>query len=334
MMNIKTQISSTPILVFLILLLFSPPILGQSDKAGCEDHPLITRFPKSQIKWCETQNFSSYHVAVGKVSGYRTIDKWIDLEGKVTRLYYEYEGTATMSEVYQNYRNAIQRAGFTSLAQGFKPQRNVSKEVGGSGWIATAYIKNPVPTNSGVMLFHGTSSAGGKGYIAAKLERASGNVYVVVAVYQHRSSEVIVLVDIIEEDALEDGKIDVDPDYIAKQIEQFGTVSLYGIYFDFDKATILKESTSALQAVADYLKANPTVNLYIIGHTDMKGSLPYNLGLSEKRAQAVVTALVSQFQIKANRLTGQGVGPLAPKSTNRTEEGRKLNRRVELVEKR
>lgn len=317
-----------------VLQLISIPGISQADKGGCQDHPLITRFPQSQIKWCETQNFSSYHVAIGKVSGYRKIDKWIDLEGKVTRLYYEYEGSATMSEVYQNYRNAVQRAGFTSLAQGFKPQRNVSKEVGGSGWIATAYIKNPVPTNSGVMLFHGTSSAGGKGYIAAKLERASGNVYVVIAVYQHTSSEVVVLVDIIEEDALEDGKIDVDPDYIAKQIKQFGTVSLYGIYFDFDKATIQQESSPALQAVADYLKNNPTINLYIIGHTDMKGSLPYNLGLSEKRAQAVVEALTTQYQIKGDRLEGKGVGPLSPKSTNRTEEGRRLNRRVELVEKR
>ncbi|MBX2874216.1 MAG: OmpA family protein [Saprospiraceae bacterium] len=329
------SISYSLSLTFLFLLQFlGHSALGQIDKTGCKDHPLITRFPQSQIKWCETQNFSSYHVAVGKVSGYRKIDKWIDLEGKVTRLYYEYEGSATMSEVYQNYRNAIQRAGFSSLAQGFKPQRNVSKEVGGSSWIATAYIKNPVPTNSGVMLFHGTSSAGGKGYIAAKLERASGNVYVVVAVYQHTSTEVVVLVDIIEEEALEDGKIDVDPDYIAKQIEQFGTVSLYGIYFDFDKATIQQESGPALQAVAEYLKAEPSIKLYIIGHTDMKGSLPYNLGLSEKRAQAVVEALVTQHQIKRDRIEGKGVGPLSPKSTNRTEEGRRLNRRVELVEKR
>lgn len=333
-MNIK-QINYLISLTFILLLQFiAMPGIGQTDKAGCQDHPLITRFPQSQIKWCETQNFSSYHVAVGKVSGYRKIDKWIDLEGKLTRLYYEYEGAATMSEVYQNYRNAIQRAGFTSLAQGFKPQRNVSKEVGGSGWIATAYTKNPVPTNSGVMLFHGTSSAGGKGYIAAKLERPSGTIYVVVAVYQHTSTEVVAMVDIIEEDALEDGKIDVDPDYIARQIEQFGTVSLYGIYFDFDKAIIQQESKPALQVVAQYLKENPDINLYIIGHTDMKGNLPYNLALSEKRAQAVVDALVNQHQIKRDRLQGKGVGPLAPKSTNRTEEGRRLNRRVELVEKR
>jgi len=319
---------------FFFLILFSQTALSaQTDKTGCEDHPLITRFPSSHIAWCETQNFSSYHVAVGKVTGYRKIDKWIDLEGKITRLYYTYQGAATMSEVYQNYRNAIQRAGFESLAQGFVPQRNVSKEVGGSGYIATAYSKNPVPPNSGVMLFHGTSSAAGKGYIAAKLARATGDVYVVVAAYQHKSDQVVVLVDIIEEAALEDGKVSVDADFIAQQIEQNGTVALYGIYFDFDKATIQASSQAELQAVADYLKKYPKVNLYIVGHTDMKGALPYNISLAERRAQAVANKLATDFGIDRTRLEGKGVGPLSPASTNQTEAGRQLNRRVELVQK-
>lgn len=319
-------------LIFLLLIAHSV-LIAQADKTGCEDHPLITRFPSSRIAWCETQNFSSYHVAVGKVTGYRKIDKWIDLEGKITRLYYTYQGSATMSEVYQNYRNAIKRAGFESLAEGFVPQRNVSKEVGGSGYIATAYSKNPVPTNSGVMLFHGTSSAAGKGYIAAKLKRPTGDVYVVVAAYQHKSNEVVVLVDVIEEAALEDGKVSVDADYIAQQIEQNGTVALYGIYFDFDKATIQANSQAELQAVADYLKKYTKVNLYIVGHTDMKGSLPYNISLAERRAQAVANKLATDFGIDRTRLEGKGVGPLSPASTNQTEAGRQLNRRVELVRK-
>ncbi|RLE01720.1 MAG: hypothetical protein DRJ11_09010 [Candidatus Aminicenantes bacterium] len=52
-----------------------------------------------------------------------------------------------------------------------------------------------------------------------------------------------------------------------------------------------------------------------------------------RRAKAVIKALVTQYQIDSNRLKAQGVGPLAPVSTNRTEEGQKLNRRVELVER-
>ncbi|MEZ5041704.1 MAG: OmpA family protein [Saprospiraceae bacterium] len=317
----------------LVLCLFTINGWAQSDKQGCEDHPLITRYPGFNISWCQEEAFSSYHLAVGKYFGYRAIDKWIDLEGKVTRIYYKHKGTVTMSEVYQNYRNAINRAGFESLAQGFFPQANVSKEVGGGTWIATAYSKNPVPTNSNVMLFHGTASAGGKGYIAAKLERPTGNVYVAIAVYQHTSEEVVALVDIVEEAPLEDHKISVDADYIAREIDQKGVVALYGIYFDFDKATIQASSEPELKAIADYLKQHADVNLYIVGHTDMKGSLSYNLSLAEKRAQAVADALVNNYNISRDRLEGKGVGPLSPKSNNLTEEGRQQNRRVELVRK-
>jgi OOP family OmpA-OmpF porin len=64
----------------------------------------------------------------------------------------------------------------------------------------------------------------------------------------------------------------------------------------------------------------------------MTGKLEYNMELSLKRAESVVDALVNTHGIAASRLQAQGVGPLCPVSTNSTEEGRKLNRRVELVE--
>jgi OOP family OmpA-OmpF porin len=80
------------------------------------------------------------------------------------------------------------------------------------------------------------------------------------------------------------------------------------------------------------LKANSSLKVYVIGHTDMTGELEYNMELSGKRAEAVVYALVDKYGIAADRLVAKGVGPLSPVSTNKTEEGRKLNRRVELVE--
>jgi hypothetical protein len=64
----------------------------------------------------------------------------------------------------------------------------------------------------------------------------------------------------------------------------------------------------------------------------MSGRLEYNMKLSRQRAQGVVDALVKGYGISASRLKAAGVGPLSPVSTNRTEQGKKLNRRVELVE--
>ena len=70
----------------------------------------------------------------------------------------------------------------------------------------------------------------------------------------------------------------------------------------------------------------------VVGHTDMVADLAINLNLSQARAQAVLTALVSQFGIADTRLFAFGNGPYAPVASNKTEAGRAKNRRVELVE--
>jgi len=70
-----------------------------------------------------------------------------------------------------------------------------------------------------------------------------------------------------------------------------------------------------------------------VGHTDSDGSFEFNSKLSLNRAKAVVTYLQTNHSISSDRLYAQGVGPLAPVSTNETEEGKKLNRRVEFVKK-
>ncbi len=319
-----------PILLF---ALGTAPAFTQKDAAGCEDHPLISRFPDAVIEWCEVQEFNEYHIAVGPQTGYKQIDDWISLEGKVYRIYYSVKGGATVSEVYQNYRNSIQRAGFEVLARGLHPERNVKKEVGGNTWMGTAYARNPFPTNTGMKLFTGSSTSAGMGYLAGKLPRPTGDVYVVLAAYQYSSDETVVLLDIVEEAPLEDGKITVDADYIAREIEAHGKVALYGIQFDFDKAVVRPESKPNLEAIAGYLQDHPEVSLYIVGHTDMKGTIGYNIGLSERRAQATAEALVNGYGIAAPRLEARGVGPLAPRSNNTSEKGRQLNRRVELVRK-
>ncbi len=81
-----------------------------------------------------------------------------------------------------------------------------------------------------------------------------------------------------------------------------------------------------------FLKANPALKVLVVGHTDTRGDLVYNQGLSERRASAVVEAL-AQRGIARDRLTPIGVGMAAPVASNDTEEGRAKNRRVELVKR-
>lgn len=304
---------------------------AQSDVAGSEDHPLISRYPGSRIDWYDAQDFDQYHVAIGKYHGYQAIDKWIDLEGKVTRIYYVIKGSQNLNDVYQNYRNSFQRAGLQSLTQGMFTKRNVDKGVGGASYLTAAFKKNPLPPIGKINLFHGTSTTGGSCYYAGKLARGDRDVHIVMAGRQYTSDEIVILLDIVESKPLDDNKVKVDPDYLAAQLATFGKVALYGIYFDFDKSTVKPESADALRAIADYLKQNPGVKLYVVGHTDMKGTLPYNIGLSEARAKATVNALVGDYGIATSRLIAKGVGPLCPVLTNQTDPGRAKNRRVELV---
>lgn len=108
-------------------------------------------------------------------------------------------------------------------------------------------------------------------------------------------------------------------------------ITLRGIYFDFNKATIRPESHAALADAANILKENPAIKVEIQGHTDAVGSDAYNQQLSERRARSVVTYLIQNFGIARGRLTAKGYGESQPVSSNDTEEGRQLNRRVEFV---
>lgn len=108
-------------------------------------------------------------------------------------------------------------------------------------------------------------------------------------------------------------------------------LDIYGIRFAFDKATILPDAASVLADVGKTLKLNPKWTLLIRGHTDSIGAPAHNLKLSQARADSVKAYLVAKFDIDPHRLTAQGVGMSEPKASNATLEGRKINRRVELV---
>ena len=110
-----------------------------------------------------------------------------------------------------------------------------------------------------------------------------------------------------------------------------GHVVVNGILFDTGKADVKPESAPALQEVAKMLKANPTLKVYVVGHTDNVGVLAANIDLSKRRAASVVDALTTQYGISASRLQPYGDGPYAPIASNDAEDGRALNRRVELV---
>ena len=308
-------------------------LLHSQDIEGSKDHPVITRYPGSAIRYYEEQKYITYSIATGPQTGYKEIKQWVKTEGKLTRIYYEVTGKTTVTEIYRNYLTALGKGGFKILAQGVEEAKNVSQKVGGRTFLNTFYESNPFPVDKNINLLNGSSTSAGSSYIAAHLKRSDGEVYVVVGAGQYQTDKKVLMVDILEKTIMEDDLINVNADEMLKSIRSNGKIALYGIYFDLDKSVVKPESKSTLDEIAKLLKANPSLNVYVVGHSDMQGTYQYNIGLSERRAAAIVDALVKNYGIATSRLTPAGMGPLAPVSTNKSDAGRKLNRRVELVEK-
>lgn len=120
-------------------------------------------------------------------------------------------------------------------------------------------------------------------------------------------------------------------DPIEEKLNTVGRAEIYGIYFDFAKATIRPESEPVLKEIADVMAKNPAWKLSVEGHTDNIGTSSANLDLSTRRAAAVRQALVDRYKVAGARLTPAGYGASRPKETNDTLEGRARNRRVELA---
>ena len=102
------------------------------------------------------------------------------------------------------------------------------------------------------------------------------------------------------------------------------------LLFDFNKATIQPGSTHKLDKAAEIIKSAPAENFVVVGTTDAKGSVAYNLNLSQRRASAVLKFLLLRG-VEPGRLKAQGFGKSRPIADNSTEEGMALNRRVEFT---
>jgi OmpA-OmpF porin, OOP family len=137
-------------------------------------------------------------------------------------------------------------------------------------------------------------------------------------------------INIIEKQAMKQD-VAADANSMMSSIRESGKVALYGIYFDTGKSVLKPESQSTLVEISKYLKSDPALKLYVVGHTDNIGIFESNILLSTERALAVVNALVSKFSVSPERLRAFGDGPTCPVANNDKEEGRALNRRVELV---
>jgi outer membrane protein OmpA-like peptidoglycan-associated protein len=227
----------------------------------------------------------------------------------------------------RSYEAALTNAGFKILYRcsgiGCADPLPKSKYVRSEGVQASA-LSNLIMSRAG---YHVAGVYEDQRYVAAHLARPEGDVY--VSMLALRSP--MVQLDVIEVKAMHADLVTVNAATMAAEIAARGSVALYGIYFDTDKSDVKPESRPTLNEIATLLKQNAALELIVVGHTDNKGTIEYNLDLSQRRARAVVSALVTNFGIEGKRLDPRGVGFLAPVAPNTSEDGRAKNRRVQLI---
>lgn len=118
---------------------------------------------------------------------------------------------------------------------------------------------------------------------------------------------------------------------LAEALETHGRAVLDGIVFGSGAAQMGDGRVPALESLAAWMEENPEARVVLVGHTDADGALPGNIDLSRRRAEAVRVVLATDYGVAEARMRAEGVGYLAPLTTNATEAGRERNRRVEVV---
>ncbi len=119
-------------------------------------------------------------------------------------------------------------------------------------------------------------------------------------------------------------------DLNAKQTERGLVISLGDVLFRTGKSDISASATPTMQKLARFLNRYPEQSVSIEGHTDNTGSRAGNYSLSQRRADAVQTALINQG-VKRNQIRTQAYGQENPVASNSTVDGRQQNRRVDIV---
>ena len=297
------------IILALLLITFATPAMAA--KKVYTDHTLLKAYAGSTIYSKDVKKYDEYTVFKGWDKANKKYNTQT-LEGKVTKILYKNPKERSQLEIYRNYEAALKKDGVEILWQ-----CNQAKMECMDGYVG-ANIRTKFN-------LHAIGNKTGR-YVFAKLEQEDQTAYLMLAVGDANTD-----IHVVEMKKMDAGLVSVNMTALTEGLDKDGYVVVEGIYFDTDKTTLKPESKPALDEVAKLLAARADMKLYVVGHTDMQGSLSHNMTLSAGRAKSVVAALVKEHGIAADRLEGHGVGPLSPQASNSGDAGRAKNRRVVLV---
>jgi OOP family OmpA-OmpF porin len=328
-----------------------------ADRKGAKDNPLLKRYEGSLIVAYDHKSFDEFDLPLSKLEElpdgkrdtrnnrvYEPKQKK-SLEGERTRLVYLIPPDRSPLEVVRNYKEEIEGKGGKVLFQckaeecGGSPERSSG---GGGGEMSLSMYLYPADRIQDADFSNGSCAQerriSDQRYLSAEIPAENAHVSVLAyTVHDDRyciqlNGRTIAAVDILQTKSREQKMVAVNASEMATKIAQTGSIALYGIYFDFNKSDLKPESEPTLEQIAQLLKKDGALKLLVVGHTDNVGTFDFNVGLSQRRSVAVVGALTGKYGIAKARLTPVGVSFAAPVASNKSEEGRAKNRRVELVD--
>lgn len=343
-------------MIFAATAAHSEASIPTKDIAKAKDHPQVQRYDGSYIIDYDYRAFTDMMFPTSKLEAtgkmgpannneYAPKQK-VEVEGTRTRLIYLIPEGRSPLEVVRNYQQDLAAKDGKTLyeckAEDCGGNAHYGVDTGGGNMGLNMYSYPPgdfKATNFSNAYCALTTWISDQRYAVMKFNAGGTDSYISVHAFvldenQHcapLNGRTVVIVNVLDLKPREQKMVTVSSDELSKSMNASGHIAVYGILFDFDKADIKPESKAQLDEIAKLLKANPKLHVLIVGHTDNKGQLAYNQGLSGRRAKAVVDALVKDYKIPAAQMTSVGIGPAAPVATNDTEEGQAKNRRVELV---
>jgi OmpA-OmpF porin, OOP family len=292
------------------------------EPAGSRDHPLVGRYEGSRIRGYQQTAFEEARVITGPVQkrGEVTDQNSVMVAGRQTTIVYNGPEARSPLEVIGNFSQTLAARGFEPV---FACHRESCGDRTGNYLWAALTVRRPLQSLMNPVWDTGR-------YAAFRLVRTEGDVWVMVYV-QQAAGRLETRIEVVEVRGMETDRIRVlGSSELKSALDATGKVALYGIYFDVDKADVKPESKPQIDAIVAFLRANAAVNIVVAGHTDNQGAFDYNVGLSQRRAQAVARALQADG-IAAARVVAFGAGMSSPVAANDTPAGQGRNRRVEIV---
>ncbi len=296
------------------------PALSQQDQPNSQDHPLLSRYEGSWINRYSQKQFETFTYPTSPaLIDYNKLEQSQTVEGELTFIEYVTPEGVTATQVFRTYQTQLANAGFKVI---------FSCRTGECGSMPMHFVREYVEGSSTQI---GNTMVGEKGSYLVASGTHENKPYIVSIIVgdDKRENAARYAINVVQVDELDTDKVDVAS--VTDRLQAEGRYAFYGIHFETNSATIQEGSAEALETISGYLHANLNTNVLIVGHTDNTGDFEYNVDLSKKRAEAVVAKLVQDHGVKASQVTPVGVGMSAPIANNANEDGRALNRRVELV---